>query len=103
MGTWDRGSQWCNLLLWINVILRGRFLFWERESEKGREVIREGELSKKSEGQGAGRLFWLTTDLYKHAQPPQIGILLPKTVRYPPPLSLESGRGLQSKGEKPRC
>jgi len=24
------------------VILRGRFLFWERESEKGREVMREG-------------------------------------------------------------
>ena len=63
--------------LGIVVILKGRFLFWERESEKGREVIREGELSKKSEGQGAGRLFWLMTDLYKHAQPPQIGILLP--------------------------
>jgi hypothetical protein len=23
------------------VILRGRFLFWEKESEKGREVIAE--------------------------------------------------------------
>jgi hypothetical protein len=42
MGAWDRGSQWCNRLLWINVILRGRFLFWERESEKGREVMGPG-------------------------------------------------------------
>jgi len=42
MGTRGRGSQWCNRLLWIIVILRGRFLFWERESERGREVMREG-------------------------------------------------------------
>jgi hypothetical protein len=26
MGTWDRGSQWCNRLLWIIVILRSRFV-----------------------------------------------------------------------------
>ncbi len=73
----DGWSQWRNRLIRITVILRGRFLFWERESEKGREVMRQGELSKNSEGQGAGRLFWLMTDLYKHAQPPQKGILLP--------------------------
>src|SRR5215216_6030798 len=38
MGTWGRGSQWCNRLLWIIVILRSRFLFWESESEQRREV-----------------------------------------------------------------
>jgi hypothetical protein len=26
----------------IATILRGRFLFWENESEKGREVMRKG-------------------------------------------------------------
>src|SRR5215218_10236361 len=38
MGTWGRGSQWCNRLLWIIVILRSRFLFGESESEQRREV-----------------------------------------------------------------
>jgi hypothetical protein len=42
MGTWDRGSQWCNQLLWINVILESRFLFGEREREKGMEVMGPG-------------------------------------------------------------
>jgi hypothetical protein len=34
MGTWDRGSQWCNRLLWIIVILRGRVFVVGKESEK---------------------------------------------------------------------
>jgi hypothetical protein len=42
MGTWDKGSQWCNRLLWILVILKGRFLLGERESKTGKEVMREG-------------------------------------------------------------
>jgi hypothetical protein len=42
MGTWGRGSQWCNRLLWIDMILRSRFFVWERDSEKGREVMGPG-------------------------------------------------------------
>jgi hypothetical protein len=42
MGTWGKVSQWCNRLLWIAVILKGRFLLWERGSEKGKEVMRRG-------------------------------------------------------------
>ena len=54
------------------VILReAGFLFWgkgEREG-KGGDGARVA-IEEMGRTQGAGRLFWLTTDLHKHAQPP---------------------------------
>jgi hypothetical protein len=77
MGTWGIGSQWCNRLLWIIVILKGRLLFWERESERERGDEARLAFEEDTRRPGAGRLFWLMADPYKHAQPPLIGILLP--------------------------
>ena len=55
------------------VILRERpvFCFGERDSEvgKGGDGARVA-LEEMGRTQGAGRLFWLMTDPYKHAQPP---------------------------------
>jgi hypothetical protein len=40
VGTWGRGSQWCNRLLWINGIHWGRFFFGRGgEGEKGGDEI----------------------------------------------------------------
>jgi hypothetical protein len=66
MGTWDRGSQWCNRLLGI-LGFCGRFCFGKGSVSK--EVMPQGWLIEITRRKGAGRLFWLWTKLHKDTQP----------------------------------
>jgi hypothetical protein len=54
MGTWGWGSQWCNRLRWIIVILSGRFLFWERERVGKGGELRGDRRSRFRSGRGTG-------------------------------------------------
>src|SRR5215203_6244955 len=100
MGTWDRRSQWCNRLLWINVILGGRFFVvgkGEREGKGGdgarlafEEVIRR---------QGAGHLYWLSTPTQAYPAPANRHSTALRQWRKHALLSLENSRGRPTKGE----
>src|SRR5215213_5869001 len=70
MGTWDRGSQWCNRLLWIIVILRGRFFVvakGEREG-KGGDGAR---LAFEEIGRARGRTLVLAIDTHTTTPSPR--------------------------------
>ena len=61
MGTWDRGSQWCNRLHKGPMGPVAGFVFWERESEEGKggdeTRIATEESQQRNLKARAGRLF----------------------------------------------
>jgi hypothetical protein len=57
MGTWGAGSQWCNRLLWINVIHWGRFFRWKKE-RKAKMSEQAQKVSNKAIPQWAEGFFY---------------------------------------------
>src|SRR5215203_7092264 len=64
MGTWGRGSQWCNRLLWIVVILRSRFFVWGKGKREGKGGD-EGRLAFEEIGKERGQTFLLAMQRYQ--------------------------------------